>query len=99
MPTNFPAALDDDSSLYTVTDNVTAITAAHHNNLKDAVKAVEAKLGISNGIVATAMDYLLSHPSAGHAHNAASGQGRRISHGDLLDVATGNPHTNYQLAT
>lgn len=97
--TNFPGALDDDSSMYDVTDNVTQIIAVHHNNLKEAVKAVEAKMGIDVSPAATSLDYLLRNPSAGHRHSGASGQGRRVSHADLLDTATGNPHSIYQQAT
>jgi hypothetical protein len=97
MPTNFPAALDDDSSLLAVTDGVTSIVAAHHNNLKDAIKAVEAKIGITNGSTAAALDYRLGHPTSGHLHNAASGMGPRLSHAALLDLATANPHTQYPL--
>lgn len=79
--TNFPTALDDDSSLIDVTDGVTAIEAAHHNNLKEAVKALQAKVGIFNTAAPTAIDYRLGHPSFGHRHDGASGQGVLIESG------------------
>ena len=84
--TNFPTALDDNTSLHDVTDGVTALAATHHNNLKEAVKAIEAKLGIFNTTAPTALDYRLGHPSSGHQHNAASGQGPQISASALLGI-------------
>lgn len=86
--TNFPTALDSDSSLFDVTDNVTAIEAAHHNNLKEAMKAVQAKIGVRDSSVATSLDYRLGHPTGGHAHSGATGQGPKISYNDLLNTPT-----------
>ena len=40
---NFPTALDSDSSLFDVADGVNSLLAAHHNNLKEAIKAMQAK--------------------------------------------------------
>lgn len=77
--TNFPTALDDDVSLLDVTDGVTSIVASHHNNLREAVKVLEAKVGIYGSGAATSLDYRLGHPSLGHSHNGASGQGAPIS--------------------
>lgn len=76
--TNFPGSLDTDGSLYDVTDGVSYPQAVHHNNLKEAVKALEAKLGINNTAVATSLDWRLGHPS-GHLHDGASGNGPRIN--------------------
>lgn len=78
MPANFPATLDDNSSLHQVSDAVTPLQAAHHNNLKDAIVAIEAKLGTTNTAVATSIDYRLGHPTGGHDHSGASGMGRQI---------------------
>lgn len=75
---NFPTSLDDDVSLYDVVDGVTAITAAQHNNLKEAIKALETKVGILASGVPTSIDYRLGNPTGGHIHNGASGQGPRI---------------------
>lgn len=57
MAINFPGSLDDNTSLYAVTDNVTDVMAVHHNNLKDAVIAVETKLG-TGADTSTDGDYL-----------------------------------------
>lgn len=86
--TNFPTALDNDSSLVDVVENTTALSAPHHNNLKEAVKVIEAKLGIYNTSVATSIDYRLGHPSSGHSHNGASGQGRKIEASQLVGLST-----------
>jgi hypothetical protein len=83
---NFPTTLDDDTSLHLVADGVDAITAAHHNDLKDAIKAVEAKVGIYNTGTPTSLDYRLGHPTSGHSHNGASGQGAPLSPSAILSA-------------
>ncbi len=45
MATNYPTSLDDDTSLFEVTDAVDDVIDDHHNNLKDAIIAVETKVG------------------------------------------------------
>lgn len=77
--TNFPTALDDDSSLLNVTDGVSQVLATHHNNLKEAIKAVEQKIGVYGSNAPTSIDYRLGHPTTGHQHNGASGQGPRLN--------------------
>jgi hypothetical protein len=77
--TNFPTALDDDTSLHDVSDGVSTLQAAHHNNTKEAIKAIEAKIGIRNTAAPTSLDYRLGHPTAGHVHDGASGQGAPIN--------------------
>lgn len=79
---NFPTTVDDNSSLYDVIDLTTAIVAAHHNNLKEAVKAIEAKIGVHQTTSATALDYRIGSATDGHRHDGASGQSR------LLDATT-----------
>ena len=44
---NYPTSLDNDTTLYDVTDNVDVYLAAHHNALKDALIAVETAVGIT----------------------------------------------------
>jgi hypothetical protein len=80
---NFPTSLDDDTSLLDVTDGVSALVAAHHNNIKEAVKALEARVGIIGSTSATSLEYRLSSPTDGHRHNGASGQGQPLSATDL----------------
>jgi hypothetical protein len=76
--TNFPTAVDDDASLLSVTDGVSSLTASHHNNLKEAVKAVEAKIGIFNSGAPTSLDYRIGNATNSHSHNGATGQGQKI---------------------
>lgn len=86
--TNFPTGLDDDVSLYDVVDATSDVLAAHHNNLKEAVKALETKIGIYNTSVATALDFRLSNPTGSHNHDGASGNGIQINP-DFIDVPSG----------
>lgn len=76
---NFPTSLDDDSSLYDVTDAVTTLQAAHHNNIKEAIKALENKVGIYNTAAPTTLDYRIGNPTGSHNHGGASGFGALIS--------------------
>jgi hypothetical protein len=77
--TNFPSGLDTDSSLFDVADGVNTVQAAHHNNLKEAIKAMQLKIGINNTLAPTTLDYRLGHPTDGHRHDGASGHGPPIS--------------------
>lgn len=85
---NFPTALDDDTSLYDVVDASTAVIAAHHNNSKEALKRIEAKVGVFNTSAPTSLDYRLGHPTSGHSHNAASGQGPQLGASQIAHLAT-----------
>lgn len=84
--TNFPTTLDNDSSLLDVTNNVTALDAPHHNNLKEAVKAIEAKVGVFSTSAPTSLDYRLGNPTGGHTHDGASGMGGPISASSLTNM-------------
>lgn len=75
---NFPTSLDDDVSLYDVVDGVTSVVAAHHNNVKEAIKALEIRVGILASGSPTSLDYRLGNPTGGHKHDGASGQGQVI---------------------
>lgn len=77
--TNFPTALDDDSSLLDVTDGTSTLQAVHHNNTKEAVKAIERKLGIRLTDAPTTIDFRLGNATAGHPHSGASGAGPQIN--------------------
>lgn len=88
---NFPTALDDDSSLGDVTDGVSALTADHHNNIKEAVKKIEAKLGINVTSAPTSIDYRLGNPTNSHKHDGASGQGARVNPTAILVPSGGAP--------
>jgi hypothetical protein len=88
---NFPTTLDDDTSLLDVTDGVTTLIAAHHNNIKEAVKALEKKVGVEQTTSATSLDVRLGSPTAGHSHNGASGQGAALNASMFLVPSGGNP--------
>ncbi len=59
MATSFPTGLDTDTELFLVVNDVTDIKAEHHNNIKDAVLALEAKVGITSSAVTTSIDHHL----------------------------------------
>jgi hypothetical protein len=88
---NFPTALDDNSSLYDVLDNVTAVVAAHHNNPKEAIKAIEAKIGVHHTTIDTSLDFRLGSATGSHRHDGASGQGLAIAPSTLLVPSGGFP--------
>jgi hypothetical protein len=89
--TNYPTALDSDSSLLDVTDGVSTLLDEHHNNTKEAVKAIETKLGIYATDIATTIDARLGHPTHGHVHDGASGQGVNINPTNIKVPSGGNP--------
>lgn len=89
--TNFPTGLDDDTSLYDVTDSVTALVAAHHNNIKEGVKAIERKIGIDQTSSPTSLDYRLGSATNSHRHDGASGQGLAINPSTILVPSGGHP--------
>jgi len=88
---NFPTGLDDDTSLYEVVDSTTALIAAHHNNIKAGVIAIERKLGIDQTSSPTSIDYRLGSPTNSHRHDGASGQGQAINPSTILVPSGGQP--------
>lgn len=90
--TNFPTALDDDTSLGDVTDAVTTVQAAHHNNIKESIKAIQAKIGIRLTDAPTSLDYRLGNATNGHRHDGASGQGQRINPTTVNHPSAGTLH-------
>ena len=90
--TNFPTAVDDDASLIDVVDGVSSISAAHHNNMKEAIKKMQAKIGIFNSGTPTSLDYRIGHPTGGHNHDGASGNGAPLSASAILGAIPANEH-------
>lgn len=92
---NFPTGLDDSASLGDVTDNVTPIQAAHHNNMRASIEALELKVGVYASADADSLDFRLGNATAGHSHDGASGQGPPISPSSVLagDEAVGGYQT------
>lgn len=61
MAIKFPIELDGDLELYLVVDGVDEVIAAHHNAIKDAIKAIEEKLGIDDSQDENSIDYILKN--------------------------------------
>lgn len=95
---NFPTALDDDTSLLDVTDSVTSLVASHHNNLKEAIKALEKKVGIEQTTSPTSLDVRLGSATNSHNHGGASGFGQAINPSTLILPASAYPSTGANLA-
>lgn len=71
---NFPSALDDDTTLFNVANGQVYI-AQMHNNPKDAILALEAKVGADGSSVVTSLDYLVKNVASvdpGHSHSGTS---------------------------
>lgn len=71
---NFPATLDDNTTLHNIATGDVYI-ASFHNDPKDAVLALEAKVGANNSAVVTSLDYLVKSTSSvdpGHKHTGTS---------------------------
>lgn len=94
--TNFPTALDDDTSLFDVTDGTSTLQGAHHNNIKEAIKAIQRKIGIYLTDAPTALDYRIGNPTNSHRHDGASGQGRAINPSTISHPSWGNLYTFMQ---
>lgn len=72
--TNYPSALDNNTTLFHVGTGQVA-SKDHHNNLKDAVIAIQTQLGVNNSAVPGTIDYLLKNLASadpGHTHTYAS---------------------------
>ena len=79
MSTNYPTALDDDDSMYDVTDNVDYVLANHHNALKEAVIAIETALGITGAFNFTTDAEFSAHTGGDNPHGV-----------DWADVSSGH---------
>jgi len=88
---NFPTSVDDDTSLFDVTDGTSTLIASHHNNIKEAVKAIEQKVGIYSTAAPTTIDYRLGNPTDSHRHDGASGHGRKIDPTNIVVPSGGFP--------
>jgi hypothetical protein len=71
---NFPATLDDNTTLFSLANGDVYI-AQHHNNPKDAILALEAKVGVDSSAVTTSLDYLVKSSGSvdpGHKHTGTT---------------------------
>lgn len=80
MSTNFPVSIDDTTTMPVVADNVTVVSASHHNNQSDALQAVETKVG-TGASTATDGKFLVGNTTAG------SSQWRTIAATDVPDIS------------
>jgi hypothetical protein len=62
MATNFPTSLDSYAALVDGTD---ILEAADQNNIRDAMEAVEAKVGIDGSAVSSSHDYKIAQLESG----------------------------------
>lgn len=60
MTIKFPVDLDTDAELHHVEDGVDTVLALHHNDPKDAILALEAKVGIDGSAVTSSIDFFLN---------------------------------------
>lgn len=72
MPSSFPIVLDIIAPDYVATDLATG-HAALHTRINNAVRAIEAKIGIDGSVVTSTLDYLLKAAvDPGHTHTSAT---------------------------
>ena len=64
MATNFPTGLDGLRAAQGLTDGTSVVTVAPHNNMMDAIDALEAKVGVTDSAVTSSLDYKVSHKGA-----------------------------------
>lgn len=79
MAINFPTSLDDNTSIITVTDNVDDVLAIHQNLKRDAIVAVETKLGYGAD-TPTVGEFLVGNTTAG------TSQWRTIASSDVPNL-------------
>lgn len=78
MATTFPTSLDDSTDLPSNRLNSTSQLNSHisdHNNLADAVLALESKVGIDASTTATSLDFLVKSPVFNVKFYGAAGDG------------------------
>lgn len=59
MGIKFPIDLDSDLELHLVVAGITDVIAGHHNTLKNAIQAIEKKLGKDNSTDINTIDYIV----------------------------------------
>ena len=80
MAINFPTSLDDSTSIVTVTDDVDNVLATHQNLKRDAIVAVETKIGYGADIP-TVGKFFVGNTTAG------TSQWRVLATTDIPDVS------------
>jgi hypothetical protein len=108
MSTNYPSALDTAvelgstfTNVIAVTDPVTQIDAAYRVNTKDAIMALEARVGTTNSAITTSLSWAtisvggVDNLGLRFAGNSATWPGLVAETGIFLDSATGFPNFHY----
>jgi len=108
MATNYPAALDTATELGStfsntaaVTDPVTQIDALYRTNIKDAMLAVQARLGVTNSTVPTSLSWATlsvggtDNQGLRFAGSNATWPGLVAENGIFLDSTSGYPQFHY----
>ena len=87
--TAYPAALDDNTNLNeNLADNVDTVAAAHQNNQNAAIKAVQAKVGITAS-TATSAKILVGGSSAGTSEWVTVSGNATITNAGVVSVTGG----------
>lgn len=69
MATSFPGGVD----VYSVKATGTTVEAQHMNDVQDAIRAIEAKVGPDAGALTSSLDYLVkTAANPGHTHSSGS---------------------------
>ena len=94
MATNFPSSLDNSTTLPAESANIPLSTnhVIAHQNIQDALEAVEAKIGVDSSAVATSLDYKVTNTSSsnpGHKHTLANGATDVTSSASELNILDG----------
>lgn len=96
MSTNFPTSLDNSTTLPAESAN-TPLSTNHvtaHQNIQDAIEAIEAKVGIDSSVDTTSLDYKLKSTSSsnpGHKHTLANGATDVTATASELNKMAGTP--------
>lgn len=90
MPTNYPAALDDNIVLKSDMQDGDGILASYDANQSDALKAIEAKLGITNSADPTSIDYQVRNNLGKSLQLAGATQSTRYVGARATAAPTGN---------
>jgi len=98
MATNYPSSLDTSTELPVESDNTTLSTnhVTAHQNIQDAIEAIEAKVGVDSSAVTSSLDYKVTNTSSsnpGHKHTLANGATDVTASAAELNVLDGIPVT------
>lgn len=92
----YPSSLDNLTNPSSSDSLATGPHSTLHGDERDAIDALEAKLGINSSAVNTSVDYFLKHASGAyrtHTHDASSDDGPNIPEANVdFDTSAGHDH-------